>query len=786
MKKLVIVFFIICPIEFFGQTFVTKQPLRMPNKYQKPTFKTIADLKTTADLSNMFWNVWIDRKGVTTTNGQIPKFMERFLVVEEKDSKIHIVKDNGAFNNSMGEFTNEPTDYGWIGKEFCILSPFAIYSSKTNFRLKVMTVTTPEMMQKEMARIRDGAKKLAFYDSPGITTPNDNETPLFEIFYVLKREGGRYLLSKRENISKGFSENFVNGWVDTASVQLWEQRQSLEPNWDSDAAAERQKENVKSSVFSNKEQAEIFATSKNGKAFWDDDRYTVRYSPYFKRFPVFSQSGNIVETAVVSDLVQEDGKTVKNDAMVEIQELYNVQKQKSRNINLVFVIDGTQSMGPYIESVRKAVIESAASIQSSDNNFNYGAVIYRDYIKPENDECYMVQQLTDYNKFSKFMVTVDTEEPACRDKTASEGLYMGMKKVDGILRGKEQQTNIIILIGDCGDRDGEGRITETDVLPLLKKYGCSILAMQVHSNVDQSYEDFIYQAKDIGLKNAVEISFDQKQKYGKLNMPALNNQPRWQEKSIGKKSLYTLKFSPVSGGLQITTKKGEIISEKEVNEEIKRIISSTDVKNDSMLNELTKMVNSSIVADPTKESGLSAEGLQILMKAGFSMEQINILKQKNYQFMLRGNTAIKIQSMKTPLYNYVLFLDQAELDDVKISLDKLYTPGQTAYERRVKLSEAWKQLLISNYGVTRAEMENKTLAELMAYITGLPSLNPLLLKYTMNDIEDKIKLPDDEFDGIINQIKTKRDELNRISGNKAFMFLSNDLAYYWIPQRSLP
>jgi hypothetical protein len=789
MKKLFFLSLLFCPFLLSGQPFINKQPLRMPQKFVKPKFETSTDQSISAQLSNQYWSVWIDRKGVTTSNGKVPKFMDRFLVVEQKSDQVHIVLDNGAFSNSVNMFMEEPEDYGWVNKSNCVLSPFALYSSESNFRIKVMTITTPEMMQKDMERIKEGAKKLAFFDTPTDIKPNDKETPLFEFFFILKREGSRFLLSKKEDLTRGNAIDYVNGWVDIPSVQIWDQRQALEPNWDKDAANERIKKNVKSSIFSDSASAKLFASRKNiNEPFWSDDRYAVRYSPYWKRLPVLKQRGNLVETAVVSDLVQESGdslKFVKNDQMMDIDRLLNEQIARSRFINLVFVIDGTQSMGPYLLSVRNAVIQSATAIQNSANTFKYGAVIYRDYEKSDYDnDCYMVQKLTDFNQFSRFMTTVDPNEPKCVDQSTSEGMYLGLKKVENVLRGSEKQTNIVIVIGDSGDREGEGRIKESDVIPLLTKFNCGILAMQVHHKQDVSYEDFIFQLRDLGIKNAVEISNINKKEYGELNLTSLSTTPRWKQDKAGNRTLYLLQNGPVNGGLQYVVQ-GQSFNPDLFTTEVKKIITSTNTKNDSLINDLRKLLTV-VPEDKSKESGLTQEAIQLLRKAGFSSEQINILRQRNYQFMLRGHTPIKLDSLKNDVYNYIIFLDQRELEDMRITLDRLYDPGQVVSKRRERLQTAWKEILRANYGVTTEEIADKSLAELMGLITGLPSLNPLLKKFRVTDLTDIAKVSDSEFDAIVNNILKKRDDLNRLMGNKEFFFLSNDRPWYWIPQSYLP
>jgi hypothetical protein len=123
---------------------------------------------------------------------------------------------------------------------------------------------------------------------------------------------------------------------------------------------------------------------------------------------------------------------------------------------------------------------------------------------------------------------------------------------------------------------------------------------------------------------------------------------------------------------------------------------------------------------------------------------------------------------------------------LKVSLDKIYDPNQTQFKRREKLKESWIEILSKNYGVGSSEIANRSLSELMGLITGLPSRNPLLQKYKMNDLTDMNIVSDSEFNTIVDDIKKKRDGLNRLTGNKDYYFLSNDRSYYWIPQGYLP
>jgi len=91
-------------------------------------------------------------------------------------------------------------------------------------------------------------------------------------------------------------------------------------------------------------------------------------------------------------------------------------------------------------------------------------------VTPENDDCYKFNfLLIRLIHFQDSCKTINPDEPACIDNTTSEGLYLGLKKVEDVLRGKEKETNVIIIVGDSGDRNGPGRIKEDRCYSLNRK-----------------------------------------------------------------------------------------------------------------------------------------------------------------------------------------------------------------------------------------------------------------------------------------------------------------------------
>jgi hypothetical protein len=777
-----------------SQSFIGKSPLRSPSNYEKPKLSTqIGKFKPGRNT----WAVWADREGVTSSNGKQLNFAQRFLVVEESPdrTRIHIVEENGTYNSSTDEFISEPIDYGWVPVSSMLLWPTALYSDKTNFRIKVMTITTPKQMFVEIDRINTTkGKKLSFFSNPTTTVENNNELPLFEIFFVYKKEGTRYLLGRRDNISKGNASNYLMGWVDESKIQLWDKRQVIEPDWDKVASEERRLNKSPAALFQTSGEALAYGTTGDTTGnWWSDDRYENKYDPSWKRLPVFNfnPKDNVIETAVVSDLVNESGKSVDEEEIRKLQVLQSDLREKRRNINVVFVIDGTESMAPYFKSVQTAVKNSARTLYNEDNRFLFGAIVYRDYTDPAvdkdpDDKCYSTIPLS--SNIERFCAELDplaTIEPACKDLTISEGLYLGLYKARTLFRGKEKESNVIILIGDAADRKGKNRKTVDDVIPNLVKSRINLTSIQVNHGKDQSYEDFLFEVRDMILSSSKQLVDDQEKTFGNQKVLYATARPSLKQETKEDIGFYTLQNSPVTGGLQYVSV-GKNLTETRTSQIIEKMIRDMNNRTDTLLKTVDNIVNSITVIDPTKVGSFSPAVKLYLKDAGYSSEQIAILTQKNYQFLLKTYTSLNVQKLKNQIYAFDIFLDEEELNDLVISLQNIYTPGLSGYQRRQTFKDAWFEVLRANYGVSREEINKKSFSEIMSLISGLPSPNPILKKYTFNDILDITRLPDSVFDQILGSIKNKCDQLDKIRADKKYYFMSNDRAFYWIPQSFLP
>ncbi len=798
MKGAIPILILLMSFTSLGQSFLGTSAMRKPKIYERPRVAVLTTPFTEEpERSSQLWIVWADRIGVKSSNGKSLDFMQKFWVVGETARDIHVVEYNPAkYNRGLNEFREEPEDYGWVPKSMMLLWSEGLRSDKQGFRVKAMTVSTPEtILATGIEKLNEAGRKLAFYDSPTATKVNDKDSPLFNIFYLFKESNGRYLLGRRDNLVSGEAKDYVYGWVDKSSVTTWDLRQALEPNWEPEAVAERKSSKVLPAAFRSPEDAQAYAlgTITNSESLWSRT-YEKREEPQWKRFPIFSKEGDIIKTGVISGLFSSSGVEQRQTSAEEYavyQRLYNRQRERARNINIVFAIDGTKSMRGEIEATRRAVSRSLGELTDSENNYRIGIVVYRDF---EEDEEYRFERYSLTNDRNQILSDMGfISEYHDKDRSTSEALFTGLFYSARMFNQRESESNVIILIGDAGANETNPMEIENfeKLKNLMGDYSISLFAIQAKHGTHASYDDFIFQVRDLILESASKAIRSTNAEWRETGLVDFDeNIALEQDQSSEISTLYKLneQSSNIKGGLQYA-ETGKVIQPNQVQQEIVKLISDLDESNNNLLNAMEGIMNS--VVGPGGAEGaeevLTPQMADFLSKAGFDNAMMKTLMEKKYQFLFESYVPLKTNTLTHPLFKYVLFLDQGELDDLINDLSELVELDLTGYQKRQQLSDIWFEILSLNYGVKDiSEIRDKKISELVELITGLPAQTDLLSKYSFEDLRDQVKVSNQDFNEILYAIKDKLDMLRQINGNPTHMFISNDASFYWIPQEFFP
>ena len=742
------------------------------------------------------WIVFADRAGVVSDKSKELGFMEAFYVIEETVSKVHLVKYKGAdFQERSWKLKPGYEDYGWVYKRDLILWSRALLNGR-QFTVKALLVSEIESLRNILDN--NNQRNLKFYDDPDLLKENENFIRFFQFLYVLKETEEAVLLTSvaRElNFYSGSAKHEVLGWVDKSKVKLWNQRVVMEPSMEDKAITERQNNRTKTSIFSTKEAALSYQEGGNpsSQLLWNKDLYGRRHEPEWKRLPILEEFDNdIIRTGVATDLFNERNGQVQFSAekLQKLQRRLNAAEAAYRNVNVVFVLDGTQSMDAPISAVVKGLQKSIRSIRVGGQGLDYkiGAVVYRDYPErdcPSGDRSIEIRRLTSARQadgVANFLGDMVDEALDCRDRDTPEAMYMGLDRALRMLEGKEYQSNIIILVGDAGNRTNDDEYNIEDITRKLEKVNCSLLAFQAQDFGTEHHENFRSQVRDLMVKSA---------RMKASNLASVDaSSVTFRRLSVNSTNMraYELNYpevSPVFGVLvqpndvNVSSTESTRVLEEQV---VKFVETITTNKN----NELVKVRN--LLRGGDSDIYMSPEVRRYLDEnMGLNYEDLRMIYDldKTFQLYVEGYTSRTQKGLNYPLYDYMLIANQEELENLRVNLRSIWKAGQTETERKKSISDAIKKIVATFYGQEVADdiINKVSVQELMRLILDLP-IDRVKNCPWPNRLSDPIS--EAQLRELTGCVKDKYSELALLSGQQDYLFQEYNLIWYWVPQILLP
>lgn len=724
-------------------------------------------------------------------------FLEKFVVVGESNDFIEIVKVQDTEDliiKSDGDYKvrKKATYYGWVPKSEMLLWRNAVVDSETKYTTKALSVNTIESLKNIEEYVKND-KQLTLFSDPGLKIANNNDFRMYDFLFIYKETATSYLVGKSYTIKNTYYPQYIIlGWVSKNLIQKWAQRLCLEPNGDPEAVKERQAKNTKTSLFPTLADATAFGQGKTVTPFWDFDPYGTKQAPEVKRFPVIESLDGKVHTGVVSGVLDifnkmPDGsprQVLTSDEQYKIEKEYNNLRQNYRNINIVFVMDGSEALSNYHASVMKAVEKTLTLLKEQEavsaNKFKVGAVIYRDESErlcATGDIEFAVEELsTQHNKVINFL-NKEGKPKNCNSKDLYRSLYGGLDKAIRMLARYENETNVMILIGSGGNKNG-GTIQSDGLAKAMQQYGISLFAFQTYHNGEQVCYDFYEQASELMSKSGKLMQ----DVYANMFPDRKKVQISYIEKNNKVQMLDCPATSPVPGKLMMGDSYNPITSTELADEILITVKELLQIKEEILIG-----MDSKIKGQGKRE--IANEGMYNFL-ANMNVD-VNLLRQTSYenvQFFTEAYTVISRTGDKHPLYNYVLFLTESEYQTLINNLNKIFDPSLTISEQRSNIRDVFISLLETYYG--SEEMKGMryrlTPSQFMALLNGLPSKSEILSKYKIDDFTDERIVPNADIERLMRDMQIVTKNLERILDDPAYYFLSNDIRYYWIPQKMLP
>ena len=184
--------------------------------------------------------------------------------------------------------------------------------------------------------------------------------------------------------------------------------------------------------------------------------------------------------------------SVPLDDAGDASELKGINSGRSYRSGIHFVIDSTQSMGPYIDRTREAVkkVYSAIERQGLTNQVSFGLTAYRDNTGQVPELEYLtrrfvsLEQGTNVEQFLQRVNDLNPSEVSSRD--FREDAYAGIKSAIEDSDWDKFDARYVVLITDAGPREshdslGSTRLSAQALRQLAYDKGVSIWVLHLHT-----------------------------------------------------------------------------------------------------------------------------------------------------------------------------------------------------------------------------------------------------------------------------------------------------------------
>lgn len=818
-----------------GQELIRKPNSELINSVNEIIGKTSYERGTTR------WFVYSNRKGniVYSDAGSVissnVKFLETFNVVAEDNNRLKVKKLDGEV-------------VGWMDKDDLIILDHC--ERKANMvSKKAMIINT---IDRASANANRDSSQFRFYFDPDLTKRNPKEqSSVYEILYVYKESGNALLLGRREDCSvdvEAYLKESIIGWIAKESVTEWDSRGCLLPNYKPEAKTERRTQGTQPAILDTSSRYTDYSLAKaydsvlltyanlKGYAETSFDRSPIvwneeidnRWPPSKFRLPYLDKHNNdidIMKVGVLGDITDAQGRQIQ--ALIDNLREWERQNRTKNSLNLVFVIDGTYSMKNYFPAVANAISESHKII-SKDPDFSdpdnpnrvtvkCGAVVYRDLAEGE----YLVETspLQDFNATRNWISSNFSDIKNRNDRDIPEAVFNGLYyAIEDVLVGHEEENNLIILIGDAGDRnDPEDEVyIEIDSLVYgLYKNNCNFIAYQTHwknpqENPDNiSYTEFCEQMSTISERSAQMI---QRKIQGIRNLDLEGSVRLVQVESTSSYNLYELDQPFLAN--KVYCNKGSQIDAARLTEFIIASIKASS-KNVSLVNkfiheilysgmswdEILRKYN--ISQDNAANLGPIATTLGYIvgeLKKIYPREDVTApggrleqLLQGKLQLYFEGFTPLRINNSNNNLWTFeILTIAQTKknLERDYMQVINAFRNQGSADQRRQLIYNAF-MTLARTYAGDETNYENLTIGVLFAKIIDCPGLKFSsryrdCLSKTIRQIRLEQECPDECLDVFYTEIYRSYNRITNLSYKDYVTTAFGTFSAYYIPVELMP
>ncbi len=742
--------------------------------------------------------VYLNRGGKIET-GKVG-FMEPFIVIKHKGEYVRLMKYDAKVANERKIKQPKSAVYvGWMPKSELLLYQNSYTDLYSGLKNKYAVIFKDAEAALSPERFLSKTDSAITYAEPNLTTPK-RKIPLYEIVYRLKKseDDKKSLISKSTVLTSDSLSEEVLGWIDN----------SLLVNIGQQLHVDLKPESILTGADGDTLSSYIYGADESYYRM-KSMHQVLMYEPVYEIWK--DTLAFNMNTCVLRPLVDKLDNYVYNTKGNKIFYHDGVRiTDNLKKINVVFVLENGISNPKTLEVIANAIQTSETIFNDTQKEFSYKFGIVLPF--GDNSSLGLVSR---YNTIVSFLSQNLENVPSMYVSAPSE--WAGVQKAMTMLRGHENETNLIVIAGENATGGEKADLSLTNQLAMNN---CRILGFQLFSDKTNAANNFVLQIQDM-ISSYAKKYINQKQDIIVYTDRVRNDN---HFKTVARNA-YLLNFpdSSITQGGIIFPEKAEMPDMEKFKMYIDTIVNEIRHDNAILMNDLYHVFhnidNIGNRFDPVfaSEFGLKTDmipsyeltnkfskNFPIWYSPIVSATQDKKIDDDNFYLLVSEEELINLQKFISGLSKYEtdyieqkIGSDKTQIFDYRNEFEEeqnsdYYENGEYVSTRktRKKLRRYLLNAMNDNklYKREHSLLKNYSLADALHNITSCPWKDKDGLRFNsipVGKLTKKHFVTDKELYEIMKYLKDTNEVFNQNIYNFP-KFTSNGKNYYWVNQKYLP
>lgn len=485
----------------------------------------------------------------------------------------------------------------------------------------------------------------------------------------------------------------------------------------------------------------------------------------FPRCPVLNYQKGIAELAVIGNYGKETSSGL--DPIETMKKIKALEESVSK-INVVFVMDASNSMRSCFQAMSDAVADIIRSKDYRDHDVNFGVVAYRNYRDELKGRLVSKLDFTkDPNKVIDFLNNTECRSDEHNDP--QEALFYGLNYAVDNMNWSSKGSNFIILISDVSNKEPDAKgITSAKLIDKLAGKHINLVAFQARSQPDPAYMNFGSQMSDI-IKGLLK-----KEGYTSAKPVKTKHQTFMFEQEA------KLPFRPM--GFKWKSSQDQNINPSELTSMIIGTLRVFIQKTDDNIALLRNAINGSSSDSGDEELNKSLANWLVregIIKSAEDLKNIGGIKVKGH------STMYYCRQSENQMWTPCIFMAEKELTELIANLSNV-TRSSSANRRGELQRECLRMILMytGQQDLSSTQLNDPNLSYIIKEIEKECGyrFHPDVKAHILNPN----KLNDSEFESLCALLKKEVEELRTQQNKSSNYWVNQGLKYYYIHLDTMP